>query len=60
VHGKEEEYIQGFGGKSEEKKQLERTMHTWKGVRIDLKSGWIYWAQPVAGSSECSMDCWVP
>jgi len=54
VHGREEKYIRGFGGKTEGKKQLERPRHTWKDERIDLRSGWIYWAQPVAGSSECS------
>jgi hypothetical protein len=54
VHGREEEYIQGFGAKTEGKKQLERPRHTWKDVRTDLKSGLIYRAQPVAGSSEYS------
>ena len=54
MHVTEEEYIQGFGWKTEEKKQLERPRHTWKDVRRDLKRGWIYWAQPVADSSECS------
>jgi len=54
VHGREEKYIQGFGGKTEGKKQFERPRHTCKDVRIYLKSSWIYWAQPVAASSECS------
>jgi len=54
VHGREQEYIKGFGAKTEGKKQLERPRHTWKDVRIDLKSGWIYRAQQVAGSSEYS------
>jgi len=54
VHGREQKYIHGFGGKTEVKKQLGRPRHTWKDVRIVLKSEWIYWAQPVAGSSESS------
>jgi hypothetical protein len=39
VHGREEEYIMGFGLKTEGKKQLERRRHTWKDVRKYLKSG---------------------
>jgi hypothetical protein len=59
VHGREEEYIQDFGMKTEGKKQLERPRHTWKDVRKYFKSGRIYWAQPVAGSSKCNNDRWV-
>jgi hypothetical protein len=56
VHGREQEYIKGFGAKTEGKKQLERPRHTWKDVRIDLKSGWICKLQTLLNTV---MECWV-
>jgi hypothetical protein len=46
THGRGEESVQGFGGKTQRKEPLERPSHRWKnGIRMDLgEIAWEVWS----------------